>query len=170
MSPNPAIAHGKRPQRGDAVAVVVARLWPRPRTPAEQVTFDYELRLRYDSGKAQAIGRGANPLIARATRSPVGNLCDPKAAELAFRPPSHVTMIDLINNRPGAEAIATRAAIAEYDCGHVQPTLWNTTQTRMGAAGIAAFAALAPEQQAWSGDCARRSCVRLLLEYSHLSG
>src|SRR5713226_3913312 len=149
MAPHPAIAHGKANHVGDAVAVVIAETLAQAKDAAEKVKVDYEvLPAMTDPAKAQ--GKGAVQIHEIAAHNTIyqWHLGDPKAAEAAFKAATHVTKIDLINNRLVPNAIEPRAAIAEYDAGTGGLTLWNTTQNpHVARLVIAAFVGMAPEHK-----------------------
>jgi carbon-monoxide dehydrogenase large subunit len=68
--------------------------------------------------------------------------------DAAFASAKHVTRLDIINNRLAPNAIEPRAALAEYDAGTDQLTLWNTTQNpHVSRLVIAAFVGMAPEHK-----------------------
>ena len=112
---------------GDHVAVVLAETLGQARDAAELVEVDYEvLEANVDPGKAT----GA-PLMHDDVPD---NLCydwilgDEAATEAAFAAAHHVTKLDLVNNRLIPNAMEPRAAIAEYDSGTDNYTLWSTSQ------------------------------------------
>jgi aerobic carbon-monoxide dehydrogenase large subunit len=149
MAPHPAIANGKANHVGDAVAVVVAETLAQAKDAAEQIKVDYELLPAVtDPAKAQAKGAAQIHEVAASNTIYQWHLGDPKAAEAAFKAAKHVTKIDLINNRLAPNAIEPRAAIAEYDAGTGNLTLWNTTQNpHVARLVIAAFVGMAPEHK-----------------------
>src|SRR3974390_1565977 len=76
------------------------------------------------------------------------SLGDAKAVDAAFASAKHVTKLDIVNNRLAPNAIEPRAALAEYDAGTDQLTLWNTTQNpHVSRLVIAAFVGMAPEHK-----------------------
>src|SRR5262249_60049638 len=76
------------------------------------------------------------------------SLGDAKAVETAFATAKHVTKLDIVNNRLVPNAIEPRVALAEYDSGTDQFTLWNTTQNpHVSRLVIAAFVGMAPEHK-----------------------
>ena len=105
---------------GDPVAVVVAETLAQARDAAELVEIDYEPLPSVVDTKA-AIQPGAP----RAWEGIAGNLCfdvgagkTKDAVEAALAGASHVTRLELINNRLVANPMEPRAAIADYDAGH----------------------------------------------------
>ena len=76
------------------------------------------------------------------------HLGDPKAVDAAFKSASHITKLDIINNRLVPNAIEPRAAIGEYDSGTGAFTLWNTSQNpHVARLVISAFIGMAPEHK-----------------------
>jgi aerobic carbon-monoxide dehydrogenase large subunit len=146
-APHPAIAHGKANHVGDAVAVVIAETLAQAKDAAETVKVDYELLPAVaDPAKAQS----SAPIHEVAPRNTIyqWHLGDAKAADAAINAASHVTRIDLINNRVVPNAIEPRAAIGEYDAGTDSLTLWNTTQNpHVARLVISAFVGMAPEHK-----------------------
>jgi aerobic carbon-monoxide dehydrogenase large subunit len=149
MAPHPALAHGKANYVGDAVAVVIAETLAQAKDAAEKVKVDYEgLPAVVDAANAQA--NGAPQIHDVAPRNTIyqWHLGDAKAVEAAFNGASHVTKLDLMNNRLVPNAIEPRAAIAEYDAGSSSLTLWNTTQNpHVARLVISAFVGIAPEHK-----------------------
>jgi len=112
---------------GDHVAVVLAESLAEARDAAELVEVDYEiLPANVETAKAESA-----PLLH--DEAP-GNLSfdwvlgDEAAADEAFAKASHITKLDLINNRLIPNAMEPRAALAEYDRGTGDYTLYSTSQ------------------------------------------
>jgi len=149
MAPHPALAHGKANYVGDAVAVVIAETSAQAKDAAEKIKVDYEvLPAVADAGNAQADGAPQIHDVAPRNTIYQWHLGDAKAVEAAFKAASHVTKLDLINNRLVPNAIEPRAALAEYDAGSNSLTLWNTTQNpHVTRLVIAAFVGMAPEHK-----------------------
>jgi carbon-monoxide dehydrogenase large subunit len=149
MAAHPALAAGKVNCVGDAVAVVIADTLTQGRDAAEKVQVNYEvLAAVVDPAKAQA--QGAPQIHADIPKNTIyqWHLGDAKATEAAFAAAKHVTRLDIINNRLVPNAIEPRAALAEYDAGTDQLTLWNTTQNpHVSRLVIAAFVGMAPEHK-----------------------
>jgi aerobic carbon-monoxide dehydrogenase large subunit len=149
MAPHPAIAHGKANHVGDAVVVVVAETLSQAKDAAEKVAVEYELLPAVvDPAKAQA--RSAPQIHDAVPHNTIyqWQLGDAKAAEAAFSAATHVTRLDLVNNRLVPNAIEPRAALAEYDTGSESLTLWNTTQNpHVARLVISAFVGMAPEHK-----------------------
>ena len=149
MAPHPALASGNVNCVGDAVAVVIGETLAQARDAAEKVKVDYEvLPAVVDPAKAQA--KGAPQIHADIANNTIyqWHLGDAKATEAAFAAASHVTKLDIINNRLVPNAMEPRAALAEYDAGTDNLTLWNTSQNpHVARLVIAAFVGMAPEHK-----------------------
>src|SRR5487761_1945483 len=149
MAPHPALAAGKVNCVGDAVAVVIAETQAQGRDAAEKVKVDYEvLPAVVDPAKAQAAG--APQIHADIAKNTIyqWHLGDAKATEAAFAAAKHVSTPAFIINRRGRCAIEPRAALAEYDVGTDNLTLWNTSQNpHVARLVIAAFVGMAPEHK-----------------------
>jgi carbon-monoxide dehydrogenase large subunit len=149
MAPHPALASGKVNCVGDAVAVVIAETTAQGKDAAEKVKVDYEvLQAVVDPAKAQAKGAPQiHPDIANNTIYR-WHLGDQKATEAAFAAAKHVTKLDIINNRLVPNAMEPRAALAEYDAGNDNLTLWNTSQNpHVARLVISAFVGITPEHK-----------------------
>src|SRR5664279_4815577 len=149
MAPHPALASGTVNCVGDAVAVVIGETLAQARDAAEKVKVDYEvLTAVVDPAKAQA--QGAPQIHADIANNTISqwHLGDDKATAAAFAAAKHVTHLDIINNRLVTNAMEPRAALAEYDVGTDNLTLWNTSQNpHVARLVIAAFIGMAPEQK-----------------------
>jgi len=149
MAAHPALASGKVNCVGDAVAVVIAETLAQGRDAAEKVKVDYEvLTAVVDPAKAQAQGAPQiHPDIANNTIYQ-WHLGDSKAVAAAFAAAKHVTKLDIVNNRLVPHAMEPRAALADYDEGTDNLTLWNTSQNpHVARLVIAAFVGMAPEHK-----------------------
>src|SRR5262249_54847731 len=147
MAPHPALASGKVSHEGDAVVLVIAETLAQARDAAEKVNVDYEaLPAVIDTAKAKS-----GPQIHEVAPNNTiyeWSLGDAKAVDAAFAPAKHVTKLDIVNNRLVPNAIEPRSALAEYDAGTDQLTLWNTTQNpHVSRLVIAAFVGMAPEHK-----------------------
>ena len=149
MSAHPALAASKVNCVGDAVAVVIAETTAQGKDAAEKVIVDYEvLKAVIDPAKAQA--KDAPQIHADIPNNTIyqWHLGDAKAVAAAFAAAKHVTKIDLVNNRLSPNAMEPRAALAEYDEGTDNLTLWNTSQNpHVARLVIAAFVGMAPEHK-----------------------
>ncbi len=149
MSAHPALASGKANHVGDAVAVVIADTLSQARDAAEKIKVDYEvLPAVADPAAAQKPGAPQIHEVAPNNTIYQWHLGDPKAVEAAFAAAKHVTKLDIVNNRLAPNAMEPRVAIAEYDSGSGQLTLWNTSQNpHVARLVIAAFVGMAPEHK-----------------------
>jgi aerobic carbon-monoxide dehydrogenase large subunit len=149
MAPHPAIASEKACHVGDPVAVVIADSLAAAKDAAEKVVVDYEV-LPAVSDPAQAQGQGAPQIHEVAPNNTIyqWHLGEKAAVDAAFASAKHVARLDLVNNRLSPNPIEPRAALAEYDAGSGQFTLWNTTQNpHVARLVIAAFVGMAPEHK-----------------------
>jgi carbon-monoxide dehydrogenase large subunit len=149
MSAHPALAATKVNCVGDAIAVVIAESVAQGKDAAEKVVVDYEvLPAVVDPAKAQDKGvPQIHPDIANNTIYQ-WHLGDQKAVDAAFAAAKHVTKLDLINNRLVPNAMEPRAALADYDAGTDNLTLWNTSQNpHVARLVISAFIGMAPEHK-----------------------
>ncbi len=112
---------------GDQVAVVIAETASLAKDAAELVVVDYEeLPANVETAKALS-----GPLVHDEAPN---NLCydwelgDQAAVDEAISKASHVTKLDLVNNRLIPNAMEPRAAIGEYDSGTESYTLYSTSQ------------------------------------------
>ncbi|HEX3938868.1 MAG TPA: xanthine dehydrogenase family protein molybdopterin-binding subunit, partial [Xanthobacteraceae bacterium] len=149
MSAHPALATGKANHVGDAVAVVIADTLSQARDASEKIKVDYEvLPAVADLATAQKPGAPQIHDVAPNNTIYQWHLGDPKAVEAAFAAAKHVTKLDIVNNRLAPNAMEPRVAIAEYDSGSGQLTLWNTSQNpHVARLVIAAFVGMAPEHK-----------------------
>ena len=149
MAAHPALAVGKACHVGDPVAVVIAETLAQARDAAEKVGIDYApLPAVADPAAAQKPGAPQIHDVAANNTIYQWHLGDAKAVDAAFKAATHVTRIDLINNRLVPNAIEPRAAIGDYDSGTGTFTLWNTTQNpHVARLVIAAFVGMAPEHK-----------------------
>ena len=149
MSAHPAIAADKACYVGDPVAVVVAETVAQAKDAAEKVVVDYEvLPAVADPAKAQAKGAPQIHECAPANTIYDWHLGDAKAVDAALKAAKHVTKLDIVNNRLVPNAMEPRVALAEYDAGTDNLTLWNTSQNpHVARLVIAAFVGMAPEHK-----------------------
>ncbi len=147
MAPHPALAATTVNHVGDAVAVVIAATVAQGKDAAEKVKVDYEvLAAVVDPAKAKS-GPQIHEIAAKNTIYE-WSLGDSKATDTAFANAKHVTKLDIVNNRLAPNAMEPRAALAEYDSGTDQLTLWNTTQNpHVARLVISAFVGIAPEHK-----------------------
>jgi carbon-monoxide dehydrogenase large subunit len=149
MSAHPALANEKVCHVGDAVAVVVADSLAQAKDAAEKVVVDYEvLPSVTDPAKAQSNDAPQIHEVAPKNTIYDWHLGDKSATDAAFHAAKHVTKLKLINNRLSPNPMEPRAALAEYDAGSGNFTLWNTTQNpHVARLVIAAFVGMAPEHK-----------------------
>jgi carbon-monoxide dehydrogenase large subunit len=147
MAPHPAIAASKACYVGDPVAVVIAETLAQGKDAAEKIKVDYEvLTAVADPAKAQS----APQIHEVAPKNTIyqWHLGDAKAADAAIKSAKHVTRLDIVNNRLVPNAMEPRVAIAEYDAGTSNLTLWNTSQNpHVARLVISAFIGMAPEHK-----------------------
>ena len=149
MGANAALAANKACHVGDAIAVVVADTLGQAKDAAEKVRVDYEvLPSVTDPSKAQ--DKGAPQIHDNAPNNRIyeWHIGDLGATQAAIASAKHITKLDIINNRLVPNAIEPRAALAEYDSGSGNYTLWNATQNpHVARLVISAFVGLAPEHK-----------------------
>jgi carbon-monoxide dehydrogenase large subunit len=144
--PHPILAHGKVRYVGDHVAVVVAETLQQARDAAEMVNVDYGvLPAAVDVARAHDSGVDIHADIPN-------NLVydweigDKAATDAAFANASHVTRIEIVNNRLVPNAMEPRAAIGHYEAGMDAFTLYTTSQNpHVARLVISAFVGIAPE-------------------------
>src|SRR6266498_348431 len=149
MAPHPALAQTKACHVGDPVAVVIAETLAQAKDAAEKVDVDYEvLPAAADPAQAQAAGAAQIHEVAPKNTIYQWHLGDKGKTDAAFQSAAHVTKLDIVNNRLVPNAIEPRAAIADYDSGTQNFTLWNTSQNpHVARLVIAAFVGMAPEHK-----------------------
>ena len=149
VAPHPALATAKACHVGDPVAVVVAETLAQARDAAEKVKVEYVV-LPAVADPAAAQKKGAPQIHEVAPNNTIyqWHLGDQKAVDAAFKSASHITKLDIINNRLVPNAIEPRAAIGEYNSGTGGFTLWNTSQNpHVARLVISAFIGIAPEHK-----------------------
>jgi len=147
MAPHPALAADKVCHVGDAVAVVIAETQAQGRDAAEKVKVDYQLLPAVVDPAEAKSGQQIHDVAPKNTIYE-WSLGNSRAVDAAFASAKHVTHLDIVNNRLIANAIEPRVALAEYDAGTDQLTLWNTTQNpHVSRLVIAAFVGVAPEHK-----------------------
>jgi carbon-monoxide dehydrogenase large subunit len=114
---------------GDVVAVVVAESASQAQDAGELIDIDYEVRPACVAPETAA-ARGQPQVHAEAA----GNLCfdwvfgDKAATDAAFAKASHVTTLDLVNQRIIPHSMEPRVAVAEYERAGGKLTLYCTCQ------------------------------------------
>jgi carbon-monoxide dehydrogenase large subunit len=145
----PALAHGKALYVGDPVAVVIADTYAQARDAAEKMAIDYGV-LPAVIDTASAAKPGQPQIHAYAPNNTVFNwhVGDKASTDAAFAKASHVTKLDLINNRTIPNAMEPRAALGEYDSGTDVQTLHTTSQNpHVARVVLSAFQGVAPENK-----------------------
>jgi aerobic carbon-monoxide dehydrogenase large subunit len=149
MAPHPALAVGKACHVGDPGAVVVADTLAQAKDAAEKINVDYEI-LPAVVDPTKAAGKGAPLIHDAAPNNTIYNwhIGDHDATAAAFKGAKHVTKLEFVNNRLVPNAMEPRAALAEYDAGTQNLTLWNATQNpHVARLVISAFVGIAPENK-----------------------
>src|SRR5262245_2513238 len=147
MAPHPSLDADKVFHVGDAVAVVIAETQAQGRDAAEKVKVDYQLLPAVVDPAEAKSGQQIHDVAPKNTIYE-WSLGNSRAVDAAFASAKHVTHLDIVNNRLIANAIEPRVALAEYDAGTDQLTLWNTTQNpHVSRLVIAAFVGVAPEHK-----------------------
>ena len=127
--PHPVLAQGQVRHIGDPVAVVIADTRDHAAEAAESVAVDY--RVLPSAVSVEAAVKSGAP---RVYDEVAGNLCydwaigDKAATDAAFVKASHVTKIDLVNNRLVPNAMEPRAYIGEFERATGEYTLYTTCQ------------------------------------------
>ena len=127
--PHPVLAQGKTRYVGDPVALVVAETPNQAKDAAELIDVDYEV-LPAVVNVVDALKPGAPQIHDGAP----GNRCytwalgDKAAVDAAFAKATHVTRLDIVNNRLIPNAIEPRAAVAAYSRSDDSYTLHVTSQ------------------------------------------
>ncbi|EJW11633.1 Carbon monoxide dehydrogenase large chain [Rhodovulum sp. PH10] len=149
MAPHPALPVDRVRHVGEPVVAVIAERADQARDAAEAISIDYEeLPSVVDPAKAQAPDAPQIHEVAPNNTIYQWQLGDPAATEAAFARAASVTAIDLVNNRLIPNAMETRAAVAEYEPGTEQFTLWNTSQNpHVARLVLSAFVGIAPEHR-----------------------
>tara|TARA_R110002072_G_scaffold11668_13_gene52335 strand:- start:2666 stop:5026 length:2361 start_codon:yes stop_codon:yes gene_type:complete len=121
------LARGKVRYVGDHVAVVIAESYQQAKDASELISVEYEeLPPVVVTGKAMT--------GAQLHDEAPNNLCydwelgDKAAVDEVFAKAAHVAKLDLINNRLIPNPMETRAAVAEYNAGTGEYTIYSTSQ------------------------------------------
>ena len=146
--PHPVLAQDKVRFVGDQVALVVAETKEQARAAAQAIVVTYEtLPHVVDVAKAMKSKAQVHDVAPdnRVFNWSLGNEADTNAA---FAKASHVTSMDIVNNRLIPNAMEPRAAIGSYDTGTESYTLYTTSQNpHVARLVISAFHGLAPEHK-----------------------
>ncbi len=144
---HPVMAADKVNYAGEPLALVVAESMKLAKNAAELVDVEYGERPPVaDLRTAQS----AEHIYAEipANTSYEWELGDREATEAAFESAAHVTRYELTNNRLIPNAIEPRAAIADYNPGTEELTLYTTSQNpHLTRLVLTAFVQLAPEHK-----------------------
>ncbi len=126
---HPALAVDKVRHVGDQVAIVIAESYRQARDAADLIEVGYQ-ELPAVISMPEAIKDGATQIWDEAPN----NLCfdwelgDGEATRAAMENASHVTELELINNRLVPNAMEPRCYIGDYDRANDQYTLYTSTQ------------------------------------------
>ena len=144
---HPVMAVDKVNYVGEPVAIVIAETLLEARNAAEMVQVDY-LELDAVIGVDNAQSAAEIHSEAPANTCYQWELGDQQATEAAFEGAAHITRLDLSNNRLIPNAIEPRAAIADYQPGTEELTLYTTSQNpHLARLILAAFIQIAPEHK-----------------------
>ncbi len=146
---HPMLAEDRVRYVGDHVAVVIAESALEARDAAEQVNVDYdELPAIVSTARAQDTNAPQVHDIAPRNTCFEWEIGDRNATDAAIAKASHVTTIDVINNRLVPNAMEPRASVAVYDGSNDHYTLHVTSQApHLSRLIISAFIGLAPEHK-----------------------
>ena len=145
---HPALAQGKVRYVGDHVAVVIADTYTQAKDAGEKLVVDYELLpavvdLKTTVGNASVVHD-----VAPDNTVYNWHLGDKAATDAAFAAATHVTKIELVNNRLIPNPMEPRAAVGDYDSGTDTLTLYTTSQNpHVARLVLSAFIGLAPEHK-----------------------
>ena len=128
--PHPLLARGKVRYVGDAVAVVIAETQAQAKDAAAMVDLEYE-ELPAVVDIDEALKEGAPQLHDEAPNNYIfewelGSGLD--AVDAALKSASHVTSLEIVNQRMVTNAIEPRSAIGDYDDARDYYTLYTSTQ------------------------------------------
>ena len=144
-----ALATDKVRYVGDAVAVVIADSMEEARNAAEAVEVSYdELPAVVDT--ATAMADGAAQVHENAPNNMIFDweLGDEAATDAGIAAASHVTKIDLTNNRLSPNPMEPRSAVATFDPAEEHYTLYTTSQNpHVARLVLSAFYQVAPEHK-----------------------
>jgi len=127
--PHPVLATGKVRHVGDPVAVVIAASKAEAEEAAELVEVTYK-----ELPSVTAVDAAVKPGAPQLYDGVKSNLCydwhigDKAAADAAFAKATHVTKLDIVNNRLVPNAMEPRAYIGDYDRATGEHTLFTTCQ------------------------------------------
>ena len=134
---------------GDAVAVVIAETQALARIAAEQVEVDYEV-LPVAAHIEAAHASGAPQIHENAPGNLIYDweLGDEAATDAGLAAATHVTSMDITNNRLSPNPMEPRSAVATYDDAEEHYTLYTTSQNpHVARLVLSAFYNVAPENK-----------------------
>ncbi|MBT5722995.1 MAG: xanthine dehydrogenase family protein molybdopterin-binding subunit, partial [Gammaproteobacteria bacterium] len=144
---HPVMAATKVNYVGEPVALVVAESFDEAKNAAEHVSVDYE---ELPAVVSTAAAQSAPDIY---TEAP-GNTCyqwelgEKEATDAAIEGAAHVTRYTLTNNRLIPNALEPRAAIADFNTGTEELTLYTTSQNpHLARLILTAFVQIAPEHK-----------------------
>ena len=145
--PHPALAQGKVRYVGDHVAIVIADTLAQAKDAAELIVVDYDV-LPAVTDVAKAKGSAVVHDVAPDNVVYDWHLGDKSATDAAFAAATHVTKIDLVNNRLIPNPMEPRSAVGEWDEGEDAFTLYTTSQNpHVARLVLSAFIGIAPENK-----------------------
>ncbi len=149
MPNHPALAGDKVRYVGDHVAVVIAETLDQAKDAAEKVSVDYDI-LPAVVSTADAAKDGTPQLHDDVPN----NVCfdwelgEKQPVDDIFANAHHVTKLEFVNNRLIPNAIEPRAALADYNAGTNDLTLYTTSQNpHVARLVLSAFNNVAPEHK-----------------------
>jgi carbon-monoxide dehydrogenase large subunit len=130
-TPRPALATAKVRHLGQPVALVVAETLMQAQDAAEAIEIDYETLPAVTDARA-ALEKGAPQLFDGIPRNLVfdwdNDTSDFAATDAAFAKASHVTTLEIVNNRLVCNSMEPRNAIGDWDATSGRPVLYTGTQ------------------------------------------
>ena len=134
---------------GDHVALVTAETYAAAKDAAEAIIVDYDvLPAVVDTAAAQAKDAPSVHQEIAANTAFDWELGNKAATDAAFAQATHITKLDLINNRLIPNAMEPRAAIGDFDRGTGVHTLYTTSQNpHVARLVLSAFIGIAPEHK-----------------------
>lgn len=129
----PLLAQDKVRHVGEPVALIVADTLEQARDAAEMVEIDYNVL-----PSATHTYRASQDGAAQIHDDVANNVCfdwgkgQQDETEAAFAKASHVTTLELVNNRIVVNSMEPRAAIADYDAANDKSTLYTSSQGTHG--------------------------------------
>ncbi len=147
MGPHPVLAQGKARYVGDPVALVIGETYALARDAADDLVIDWqELPSVTDVGQADQGSLVHDDIPNNLIYD--WEIGDKGPVDEAFSKASHVTTINVVNNRLVTNAIEPRAAIGAYDSGTDSSTLYVTSQNpHVHRLVTSAFVNIAPEHK-----------------------